>query len=105
VIRFDAATFRPSWICGQRKRVAHKLHKANNRNNRSGQLMCYKNRTTPKAPDTVARPDTILAWYRKLVARKFDGSKARRTPGRPRVDRALEQLIVRMAKENPRLGL
>jgi len=25
---------------------------------------------------TVAKPDTILAWYRKLVARKFDGSKA-----------------------------
>jgi putative transposase len=25
---------------------------------------------------TVARPDTILAWYRKLVAGKFDGSKA-----------------------------
>jgi putative transposase len=53
---------------------------------------------------TVAQPDTILAWYRKLVARKFDGSKARRTPGRPRVDRALEQLIVRMAKENPDWG-
>jgi hypothetical protein len=31
-----------------------------------------------------ARPDTILAWYRKLVARKFDGSKARRSLGRPR---------------------
>ena len=30
----------------------------------------------------VARPDTILAWYRKLVAYKFDGSKARRSPGR-----------------------
>ena len=27
---------------------------------------------------TVATPDTILAWYRKLVARKFDGSKAHR---------------------------
>jgi hypothetical protein len=25
----------------------------------------------------VARPETILGWYRKLVARKFDGSKAR----------------------------
>jgi putative transposase len=49
---------------------------------------------------TVARPDTILAWYRKLVARKFDGSKARRSPGRPRITRAVEQLIVRMAKEN-----
>src|SRR3982075_1895919 len=33
----------------------------------------------------VARPDTILAWYRNLVARKFDGSKARRSPGRPRI--------------------
>jgi putative transposase len=49
---------------------------------------------------TVARPDTILAWYRKLVAHKFDGSKARRSPGRPRIRRELEQLIVRMAKEN-----
>src|SRR6202048_4548285 len=41
----------------------------------------------------VARPDTILDWYRKLVARKFDGSKARRGPGRPRVDRGLEHTI------------
>ena len=49
---------------------------------------------------TVARPDTILAWYRKLVARKFDGSKAGRGPGRPRVTREVEQLIVRVASEN-----
>jgi putative transposase len=35
----------------------------------------------------VARPDTILAWYRKLVARKFDGSKARRSRGGPRIKR------------------
>jgi putative transposase len=48
----------------------------------------------------VARPDTILGWYRKLVARKFDGSKARRGPGRPRISREVELLIVRMAKEN-----
>jgi hypothetical protein len=31
---------------------------------------------------TVARPDTILGWYRKLVARKFSGSQARQGPGR-----------------------
>jgi hypothetical protein len=49
---------------------------------------------------TIARPDTILGWYRKLVARKFDGSKARRYPGRPRIRREIEQLIVRMASEN-----
>jgi putative transposase len=48
----------------------------------------------------VARPDTILAWYRKLVARKFDGSKARRRLGRPRIKAEVEQLIVRLAKEN-----
>jgi len=49
---------------------------------------------------TVTLPDTILTWYRKLVACKFDGSKARQGPGRPRIKREVEQLIVRMAGEN-----
>src|SRR5215471_5211788 len=31
----------------------------------------------------VARPDTILAWYRKLVAQKFDGSKTAAVPRPP----------------------
>ena len=51
-----------------------------------------------------AKPDTILGWYRKLVARKFDGSKSRRYPGRPRIDDEIEQLVVRMAKENTGWG-
>jgi len=51
-----------------------------------------------------ARPDTILGWYRKLVVRKFDGSKARRKVGRPQVDDDIEQLIARMARENPSWG-
>ena len=46
---------------------------------------------------TIVQPDTILGWYRKLVARKFDGSKARRGPGRPRIKREVEELIIRMA--------
>src|SRR3954471_22678404 len=49
---------------------------------------------------TIARPDTILGWYRKLVARKFDGSMARQYPGRPRIKREVEELIIRMASEN-----
>src|SRR6266481_2405964 len=48
----------------------------------------------------VAKPDTILGWYRKLVAQKFDGSRRRTYPGRPRVSREVEELIVRCAKEN-----
>src|SRR6516165_1573864 len=52
----------------------------------------------------VAQPDTILAWYRRLIARKFDGSKHRAYPGRPRVDAAIEALVVRMARENSSWG-
>jgi hypothetical protein len=52
----------------------------------------------------VAKPETILGWYRKLIANKFDGSKARRTHGRPRIDEEIERLVVRMAKENPNWG-
>ena len=33
----------------------------------------------------VAKPDTILGWYRRLIAKKFDGSKNRTYPGRPAV--------------------
>lgn len=52
----------------------------------------------------VVRPDTILRWYRKLIAKKFDGSKFRRALGRPRVDPEIEAMILRMAKENPDWG-
>jgi hypothetical protein len=31
----------------------------------------------------VAKPETILGWYRKLIAQKFDRSKHRVYPGRP----------------------
>jgi hypothetical protein len=46
----------------------------------------------------VARPDTILRWFRKLVAHKFDGSRFRRTVGRPRIDPVIENLIIRMPR-------
>src|SRR6516164_2490405 len=36
-------------------------------------------------PACVAKPDTILGWYRRLVAARFDGSKYRSYPGRPRI--------------------
>ena len=34
----------------------------------------------------IVRPETILGWNKRLIAKKFDGSKKRRHPGRPRVD-------------------
>jgi putative transposase len=52
----------------------------------------------------VAKPDTILGWHRKLVAEKFDSSVQRKSLGRPRVDKALEDLVVQMARENRSWG-
>src|SRR5215471_12872493 len=51
-----------------------------------------------------ARPDTILAWYRRLIARKFDGSQYRASAGRPRVEPEVEALVVRLARENSGWG-
>jgi putative transposase len=48
-------------------------------------------------------PDTILRWYRRLVAKKYDGSKTRR-PGRPSTKPDIAALVVRMATENPTWG-
>jgi hypothetical protein len=48
----------------------------------------------------VAKPETILGWYRRLVAQKFDGSRQRAYPGRPRVSAEVEALVVSFAREN-----
>ena len=48
---------------------------------------------------TLVTPETLLAWHRKLIARKYDGSK-RRGPGRPPTQDDIQQLVVRMATEN-----
>ena len=48
----------------------------------------------------IVTPDTILRWYRRLVAQKYDGSKSRR-PGRPSTPSDIAALVVRMATENP----
>ena len=48
---------------------------------------------------TIVTPETLLAWHRKLIARKYDGSK-QRGPGRPRTQDEIQQWVVRMATEN-----
>jgi len=53
---------------------------------------------------TIATPETLLRWYRRLIAQKFDGSRHRCRLGRPRVIEEIEQLVVRMVEENPRWG-
>ena len=51
----------------------------------------------------IVTPDTILRWYRRLIAQTYDGS-ARRGRGRPMTRRDVAALVVRMAVENPQWG-
>ena len=51
----------------------------------------------------IVTPDTILRWYRRLIAQTYDGS-ARRGRGRPMTRRDVAARVVRMAVENPQWG-
>jgi putative transposase len=48
------------------------------------------------------RPDTLLGWHRQLVRRRW--TYAGRRPGRPAVTKKIRQLVLRLARENPRWG-
>jgi putative transposase len=48
---------------------------------------------------TIVTPETLLAWHRKLIAMKYDGSASRR-PGRPPTSKEITALVLRMAEEN-----
>ena len=45
-------------------------------------------------------PATLLAWHRRLAARKWDYTSYGR-PGRPYTAAAIRKLVIRMATENP----
>jgi transposase InsO family protein len=53
---------------------------------------------------TIVTPDTLLRWQRQLVARRWDHSDQRRSVGRPRLRQGIVDLILRLARENPRWG-
>jgi transposase InsO family protein len=61
------------------------------------------NRQALEKLGTIVTPDTLLRWHRQLIARKYDSS-GRQQPGRPRIMCEIEDLIVRMARENRTWG-
>ena len=90
VLREQIAPRRLRFTDGQRRRLAAKAKALGRR--------------VLKDLDTLVTPDTLLAWHRRLIAQKYDGSTHRR-PGRPRVMDAIRQLIVLMATANRDWGL
>ena len=53
--------------------------------------------------ETIVTPETLMAWHRKLIAQKYDGTSFR-TPERRRTAKEIAALVVRMAEENRAWG-
>ena len=60
-------------------------------------------RATLRELNTLVTPDTLLRWYRKLVAIKYDGS-SKQGPGRPQKPKEIEDLVINISRENPGWG-
>jgi hypothetical protein len=48
-------------------------------------------------------PATLLAWHRRLAARRWDYASNRR-PGRPSTATTIRKLVIRIATDNPTWG-
>ena len=90
VLREQLGARRLRFTDDQRRRLAAKA-----------KALCWENLKEIADPVT---PDTLLRWYRKFIAAKYDGSQ-RRGPGRPRVMETIRELVLTMAKENSSWGL
>jgi len=88
-LREQLGNKRIRWTDAQRRRLAEKAKAIG--------------RSMLAALGTVVTPDTLLRWYRNLVAAKYDGSR-QRGPGRPRTKPDIVRLVIRMARENPSWG-
>ena len=53
---------------------------------------------------TIVTPDTLLRWHRKLIAKKFDGSKNRKRLGRPPTQDEIKELVLQFARDCPTWG-
>jgi transposase len=50
----------------------------------------------------IVAPQTLLRWHRELVRRRW--TQSQRPSGRPPVERRVRELVLRLARENPRWG-
>src|SRR5436190_15154560 len=85
VLREQIGTRRMRFTDDQRRRLAAKAKKLG--------------RKVLAEVATIVTPETLLAWHRRLIAKKYDGS-GHRNPGRPKTLAELSEVVVRMAEEN-----
>ena len=49
-------------------------------------------------------PHTVIRWYNKLIAEKYDVSSRRGKVGRPQITAQIVNLVIKFKEENPRWG-
>src|SRR5207237_6377322 len=82
----------------QAKLGGRRLRLADTERRRLAALAHPLGRKRLQALATLVTPDTLLRWYRRLIAQKFDGSTRRTQLGRPRIAEDVQQLVMRMAE-------
>jgi putative transposase len=58
----------------------------------------------PRELRLLVRPDTVLRWYRNLLARRHAAVSRPKSPGRPRTVRSIRTLVLRLVRENRSWG-
>ena len=67
-------------------------------------LTCLRMRRQPLLDALlIVKPATLVGWHRQIV-RRYWTFRQKRKPGRPRVDGEVEELVLRIARENLRWG-
>jgi hypothetical protein len=68
-------------------------------------LLAALSRVLPRSrwPVFTVTPQTVLRWHRQLVTRRWTYPSSR--PGRPRTRKAIRDLVLRMARDNPSWGI
>lgn len=61
-------------------------------------------RTRLRQLHLIVSPDTILRWHRDLIRRRHTNASRSKRPGRPPTRRAIQTLVLRLARENPSWG-
>src|SRR5262245_51163955 len=67
-------------------------------------ILAALGRKLPAGPLLLVQPATILGWHRALVRRRWAAFGRRRGPGRPPLPAECQELVLRLARENPRWG-
>src|SRR5262245_3253165 len=73
-----------------RKQIKGRVHLSDGERKTLAQIGQQLGKQALEEVASIVKPDTILAWHRKLVAQKFDSSTQRKAAGRPMIDQEVE---------------